>query len=40
MWDDLKRAYYRFYFPWVRRVEFPDFFVEFGSQRIPRLEKV
>ncbi|MED4604323.1 serine/threonine protein kinase [Paenibacillus validus] len=25
MWDDLKRAYYRFYFPWVRRVEFPDF---------------
>lgn len=25
MWDDLKRAYYRFYFPWLRRARVPDF---------------
>ncbi|MDR6549155.1 serine/threonine protein kinase [Paenibacillus qinlingensis] len=24
MWDDLKRAYDRFYFPWVRRLPFPE----------------
>lgn len=24
MWDDLKRAYDRFYFPWLRRLPFPE----------------
>ncbi|WP_223192792.1 serine/threonine protein kinase [Paenibacillus sedimenti] len=24
MWDDLKRAYDRFYFPWMRRIPFPE----------------
>ncbi|NEW06656.1 serine/threonine protein kinase [Paenibacillus sp. SYP-B3998] len=25
MWDDLKRAYDRFYYPWIRRIPFPEF---------------
>ncbi|CAH1227202.1 hypothetical protein PAECIP111891_06094 [Paenibacillus allorhizoplanae] len=25
MWDDLKRAYDRFYFPWLRRIPLPEF---------------
>jgi hypothetical protein len=24
MWDDLKRAYNRFYFPWLRKLPFPE----------------
>lgn len=40
MWDDLKKAYDRFYFPWISRLPFPDFVLNFLRRGYRKWKKV